>query len=53
MNSEYQTHPSGQKIPNAFGLYDMIGNVNEWCADGYGNYSNSLTDDPKMPDSVL
>jgi formylglycine-generating enzyme required for sulfatase activity len=48
-NSERKTHPVGQKRPNAWGLYDMLGNVWEWTGDWYDKkyYSSSPPTDPR------
>ncbi|MBP5315546.1 MAG: SUMF1/EgtB/PvdO family nonheme iron enzyme [Muribaculaceae bacterium] len=50
-NSGEKTHVVKQKSPNELGLYDMSGNVFEWCRDRYGNYSSSSQTNPSGPSS--
>jgi len=46
-NNYYETKPVAQKFPNKFGLYDMSGNVWEWCWDWYGNYDKNVKENPQ------
>ena len=48
-NSASKTQSVGQKQANAFGLYDMSGNLYEWCWDWYGDYTSATATDPKGP----
>ena len=50
-NSDSETHEVGTKSPNELGLYDMSGNVSEWCNDWHGDYSSASQTNPKGPDS--
>src|ERR1700676_4246318 len=50
-NSRSETHPVGQKQPNDWALYDMLGNVSEWVSDWYDDkyYAGSPRQDPQGP----
>lgn len=48
-NSDKSTHPVGTKKPNELGIYDMSGNVAEWCGDRWGKYSGEAQIDPTGP----
>ena len=52
-NSNNQTNPVGAKIANSYGLYDMSGNVREWCSDWDGPYGSSNVINPQGPSSGI
>lgn len=51
-NSNNQTHPVGTRSPNELGIYDMLGNVGEWCSNLYETYSSTPQSNPLGPSEV-
>ena len=52
-NSEIATHPVESRLPNSFGLYDIHGNVEEWCEDLYQLYPDSKSENEEAATSVI
>ncbi len=48
-NSSSSVHSVGTKAPNELGIYDMSGNVREWCSDWFDYYTNAAADNPQGP----